>query len=40
LAALYVYVADKEWGGAHRVFPIAVIALGFIIALLVYGGNW
>jgi hypothetical protein len=39
LAALYVYVADKEWGGAHRLFPVAVIALGFIIALLVYGGN-
>lgn len=39
LAALYVYVADKEWGGAYRVFPIAIIALGFIIALLVYGGN-
>lgn len=38
LAALYVYVADKEWGGAHRLFPVAVIALGFIIALLVYGG--
>lgn len=38
LAALYVYVADKEWGGAHRVFPVAVILMGFIIALIVYGG--
>ena len=40
LAALYVYVADKRWGGAQRVLPVAVVAMGFIIALLVYGGNW
>jgi hypothetical protein len=39
LAALYVYVAEKEWGGSYRLFPVAIILMGFIIALLVYGGN-
>jgi PKD repeat protein len=39
LAALYVYIADKQWGGANRVFPVAIIAMGLIVALLVFGGN-
>ncbi len=41
IAGIYVYVADRHYGGANRLFPVAIIVLGVICALLYlreYGG--
>jgi PKD repeat protein len=38
LAGIYVYLADKQWGGANRMFPAIITISGIFCALLLYGG--
>jgi hypothetical protein len=38
LAGIYVYLADKQYGGANRLFPVAMVASGLLCALLFFGG--